>query len=153
LPVIWIRDYKPNDKNMIIHLSFHGLNWLAIIVAALSAFALGGLWYSPVLFVKIWMKESGITEESQKSANMIKIFGLSFFLAMIASLLLALFLGQDAGGGVGALSGFLIGLGTIFTFLGITYLFERKSLAHFLVNASYGVAALTLMGFIIGVWQ
>jgi hypothetical protein len=138
---------------MIIHLSFHGLNWLAIIVAALSAFALGGLWYSPVLFVKIWMKESGITEESQKSANMIKIFGLSSFLAMIASLLLALFLGQDAGGGVGALSGFLIGLGTIFTFLGITYLFERKSLAHFLVNASYGVASLTLMGFIIGVWQ
>lgn len=138
---------------MIIHLSFHGLNWLAIIVAALSAFALGGLWYSPVLFVKIWMKESGITEESQKSANMVKIFGLSSFLAMIASLLMALFLGHDAGGGVGALSGFLIGLGTIFTFLGITYLFERKSLAHFLVNASYGVAALTLMGFIIGIWQ
>ena len=138
---------------MNIHLSFHELNWLAIVVAALSAFGLGGLWYSPVLFVKIWMKETGITEESAKSANMVKIFGLSFLLAMIASLLLGLFLGEDAGGGAGALSGFLIGLGTIFTFLGITYLFERKSLAHFLVNASYGVAALTLMGFIIGVWQ
>ena len=138
---------------MNIHLSFHELNWLAIVVAALSAFGLGGLWYSPVLFVKIWMKETGITVESQKSANMIKIFGLSFLLAMVASLLLGLFLGEDAGGGAGALSGFLIGLGTIFTFLGITYLFERRSLAHFLVNASYGVAALTLMGFIIGVWQ
>jgi Protein of unknown function (DUF1761) len=99
------------------------------------------------------MKETGITVESQKSANMVKIFGLSFLLAMVASLLLGLFLGEDAGGGAGALSGFLIGLGTIFTFLGITYLFERRSLAHFLVNASYGVAALTLMGFIIGVWQ
>lgn len=138
---------------MNIHLSFNELNWLAIIVAALSAFGLGGLWYSPVLFVKTWMRETGITEESAKSANMLKIFGLSFLLAMIASLLLGLFLGEDAGGGVGALSGFLIGLGTIFTFLGITYLFERKSFAHFLVNASYGVAALTLMGFIIGVWQ
>ena len=138
---------------MNIHLSFHELNWLAIIVSALSAFALGGLWYSPVLFVKIWMKETGITEESTKSSNMVKIFGLSFLLAMVASLLLGLFLGADAGGGVGALAGFLIGLGTIFTFLGITYLFERRSLAHFLVNASYGVASLTLMGFIIGVWQ
>lgn len=138
---------------MTIHLSFQDLNWLAIVVAAISAFALGGLWYSPVLFVKIWMKETGITEESAKSANMAKIFGLSSLLAMIASLLMALFLGHDAGGGVGALSGFLIGLGTIFTFLGITYLFERRTLAHFLVNASYGVAALTLMGFIIGVWQ
>jgi len=138
---------------MNIHLSFHELNWLAIVVAALSAFGLGGLWYSPVLFVEIWMKETGITVESQKSANMVQIFGLSFLLAMVASLLLGLFLGEDAGGGVGALSGFLIGLGTIFTFLGITYLFERRSFAHFLVNASYGVAALTLMGFIIGIWQ
>jgi F0F1-type ATP synthase assembly protein I len=138
---------------MNIHLSFHELNWLAIVVAALSTFGLGGLWYSPVLFEKIWMKEAGITVESQKSANMVKIFGLSFLLAMVASLLLGLFLGEDAGGGVGALSGFLIGLGTIFTFLGIIYLFERRSFAHFLVNASYGVAALTLMGFIIGVWQ
>jgi uncharacterized membrane protein len=138
---------------MTIHLSFHELNWLAIIVAAISAFALGGLWYSPVLFVKIWMKEAGITEESAKSSNMVKIFGLSFILAMMASLLLALFLGADAGGGIGALSGFLIGLGTIFTFLGITYLFERKTIGHFLVNALYGVASLTLMGFIIGVWQ
>lgn len=138
---------------MQIDLSFNELNWLAIVVSAISAFALGGLWYSPVLFVKIWMRETGITEESAKSANMAKIFGLSFMLAMLAAILLGLFLGHDAGGGVGALSGFLIGLGTIFTFLGITYLFERRSLAHFLVNASYGVAALTLMGFIIGVWQ
>lgn len=138
---------------MTIHLSFQTLNWLAIIVAAISAFALGGLWYSPVLFVKIWMRETGITEESSKSGNMVKIFILSFILALIASFLLALFLGADAGGGIGALAGFLIGIGTIFTFLGITYLFERKTLAHFLVNASYGVASLTLMGFIIGVWQ
>jgi uncharacterized membrane protein len=138
---------------MQIDLSFNELNWLAIIVSAISAFALGGLWYSPVLFVKVWMRETGITEESTKSSNMAKIFGLSFLLAMLAAILLGLFLGHDAGGGVGALSGFLIGLGTIFTFLGITYLFERRSLAHFLVNASYGVAALTLMGFIIGVWQ
>lgn len=138
---------------MTVHLSFQNLNWLAIIVAAISAFALGGLWYSPVLFVKIWMRETGITEESSKSGNMVKIFVLSFILALIASFLLALFLGADAGGGIGALAGFLIGIGTIFTFLGITYLFERKTLTHFLVNASYGIASLTLMGFIIGVWQ
>ena len=138
---------------MTIHLSFSDLNWLAVIVAAISAFGLGGLWYSPVLFVKAWMRETGITEESAKASNMAKIFGLAAILAMLSAILLGLFLGKDAGGGVGALSGFLMGLGTIFSFLGITYLFERKTLAHFLINASYGVAALTLMGFIIGVWQ
>jgi hypothetical protein len=133
--------------------AFHNLNWLAIIVASLSAFALGGFWYSPLLFVKRWMKESGITQETVQESNMLKIFGLSLLLALIASFFLALFLGKDAGGAHGALAGFMAGFGWISTFYGITYLFERKSLGHFLINASYGVASMTLMGFIIGIWQ
>jgi hypothetical protein len=133
--------------------AFQNLNWLAIIVAALSAFALGGLWYSPILFVNRWMRESGITEESAKESNMLKIFGLSAILALVASFFLAMFLGKDAGGGHGALAGFMAGFGWVFTFIGITYLFERKTFAHFIINASYGVASMTLMGFIIGIWQ
>lgn len=133
--------------------AFQNLNWLAIAVAAVSAFGLGAIWYSPLLFVKRWMKESGITEESAKEANMLKIFGLSFLLSFVASFFLALFIGADAGGGFGTLAGFMAGLGWVFTFMGITYLFERRSLAHFLINASYSVASLTLMGFIIGIWQ
>jgi uncharacterized membrane protein len=133
--------------------AFHNLKWLAIIVAALSAFALGGIWYSPLLFVKRWMKESGITQETVRESSMVKIFGLSTLLALIASFFLALFLGKNAGGAYGALSGFMAGFGWIFTFYGITYLFERKSLGHFLINSLYGVASMTLMGFIIGVWQ
>jgi hypothetical protein len=138
---------------MDIQTAFGNLNWLSIIVAAVSAFALGALWYSPVLFVKIWMKETGITEESAKDSNMVKIFGLSFLLSFLASFFLALFIGADAGGGFGATAGFMAGLGWVFTFMGITYLFERRSLAHFLINSLYSVASLTLMGFIIGVWQ
>lgn len=138
---------------MDIQTAFGNLNWLSVIVAAVSAFALGALWYSPLLFVRIWMKETGITEESAKNSNMILIFGVSFILSLIASLFLALFIGADAGGGFGALAGFMAGLGWVFTFMGITYLFERRSLAHFLINSLYSVASLTLMGFIIGVWQ
>ena len=76
--------------------AFHNLNWLAIIVAAVSAFVLGGLWYSPLLFAKRWMKETGITEESTKNANMIKIFFLAFILALIASFFLAMFIGAKS---------------------------------------------------------
>ena len=133
--------------------AFQNLNWLAIIVAALSAFALGGMWYSPLLFVKRWMKETGITQESARESNMVKIFGLSSLLALVASFFLAMFLGKKAGGGFGALAGFMAGFGWVLTFLGITYLFERKSFTHFLINASYAVASMTLMGFIIGIWQ
>lgn len=138
---------------MNMQVAFQNLNWLAIIVAAISAFGLGALWYSPILFVKRWMRESGISEESAKESNMVMIFGLSFLLSFVASFFLAMFLGADAGGGFGAIAGFMAGLGWVFTFMGISYLFERRSFAHFLINASYSVVSLTLMGFIIGVWQ
>jgi hypothetical protein len=133
--------------------AFQNLNWLSIVVAAVSAFILGGLWYSPLMFAKRWMKETGITEESTKNTNMIKVFGLSFVLALIASFFLAMFIGAGAGASFGALAGFMAGLGWVFTFMGISYLFESKSLAHFLINSLYSVTSLTIMGFIIGVWQ
>jgi len=132
---------------------FQNLNWLAIIAAAVSAFVLGGIWYSPLLFAKRWMKENGITAETSGNQNMIKIFGLSFLLSLIAAFFLAMFIGVDAGASFGAMAGFMAGLGWVFTFLGITYLFERKTLAHFMINACYSVVSLTIMGFIIGVWQ
>jgi hypothetical protein len=133
--------------------AFQNLNWLAIIVAAASAFALGSLWYSPLMFVKRWMKESGVTEESAKNANMFRMFGLAFILSFIASFFLAMFIGSNAGAGFGALAGFMAGLGWVFTFMGIIYLFERKTMAHFLINSLYSITELTVMGFIIGIWQ
>ena len=55
------------QESMDMQNAFQNLNWLAIIVAAVSAFILGGLWYSPLMFAKRWMKETGITEESTKN--------------------------------------------------------------------------------------
>lgn len=133
--------------------AFQNLNWLAILVAAASAFVLGGLWYSPLMFVRRWMKETGITEESTKSVNMIKLFGLSFILSLIASFFLAMFIGKEAGALFGAMAGFMAGLGWVFTFMGISYLFEARTLAHFLINSMYSVVSLTIMGLIIGIWQ
>jgi len=35
------------------------INYMAVLLAAFSAFALGGVWYSPLLFQKPWMKANG----------------------------------------------------------------------------------------------
>lgn len=133
--------------------AFQNLNWLAIIVAAVSAFMLGGLWYSPIMFARRWMKETGITEETTKNTNMIKLFALAFILSLIAAFFLAMFIGPKAGALFGAMAGFMAGLGWVFTFMGIIYLFEAKTMAHFLINSGYSVLSLTIMGAIIGVWQ
>jgi hypothetical protein len=137
---------------MDMHSAFQNLNWLAVLVSAVSAFALGGFWYS-VLFAKRWAKETGVTSESASRKNMGRTFGLSFILAFVAAFFLAMFIGNDKGAGAGAMAGFMAGLGWVFTFLGIIYLFESKSLAHFLINACYSILSLTIMGAIIGAWQ
>jgi hypothetical protein len=137
---------------MNLHNAFQNLNWLAILLASVSAFALGFLWYS-ILFAKRWAKETGITEDSNKDANMLKIFGLSFLLMVFAAFTLALFIGKGAGAHFGVMIGFHAGLGFAFTFTGVIYLFERKSLALFLIDGCYAVVSLTIMGLIIGLMQ
>jgi hypothetical protein len=64
------------------------MNWIAILVAALSTLVVGFVWYHPKVFGTIWMKESGMTEEKMKGANMALIFGISVIYAIFISLVL-----------------------------------------------------------------
>ncbi len=132
--------------------AFNSLNWLAIIIAALSTFILGGLWYSSILLGKPWMKVNKMSEEELQSGNMALIFGLSFLPAFFAAFVLALFIGPEADMIFGGMAGFFAGLGWVATFTGIQYLFERKSIKLFLINTAYSIIALTLMSVILGAW-
>ncbi|HZY81425.1 MAG TPA: DUF1761 domain-containing protein [Cyclobacteriaceae bacterium] len=129
------------------------VNWLAVIVAALSTFLIGGLWYSPAVFGKAWMKENGFTEESMRGGNMVKIFGLAFVLGLVSAINLAMFLSQETNVAMGAFWGFLAGFGWVATFVGTHYLFERRSFKLFIINAGYSVVALTVMGVILVAWK
>lgn len=50
-------------------MDFSNINYLAAGVAALASFALGALWYSPVLFGKTWQKDLGFTGEYLKEGT------------------------------------------------------------------------------------
>jgi hypothetical protein len=67
------------------------MNFIAILVAASTTLVVGSIWYSPILFGKAWMKETGLTEVDLKKGSMLKIFGLtsifSVFFAMILQVL------------------------------------------------------------------
>jgi hypothetical protein len=69
------------------------LNYLAVLVASLSTFLIGGLWYSPAVFGKAVDARKRIHEESLKGRNMATVFGLAFLLAVIAAVNLAMFMG------------------------------------------------------------
>ena len=56
---------------------------LAALLAALSSFVVGFIWYNPRVFGTIWMKEAGMTQEQIEKGNMLKIFGLTFVYSLI----------------------------------------------------------------------
>ncbi|WP_269749764.1 DUF1761 domain-containing protein [Salinimonas marina] len=66
------------------------INVLAVIVAAVSSFALGGIWYSKLLFEETWVRASGAPPQPGHPA---KVFGLSFLFCLIAALAFAAYLG------------------------------------------------------------
>ena len=75
--------------------AMQNLNWLSVMVAAISAFILGGIWYGPLLG-RSWMREFNISEEEIKNSNPIKKFGLALILAFIAAFMLEMFIGPEA---------------------------------------------------------
>lgn len=134
-------------------MDFSGINFFAVFVAALCSFAVGGLWYSPLLFGKSWMQESGMTEEKIKKGNMPVIYALTFLLSVIIAMTFERFLPLHATWRLGAAAGALAGLGWVSTAFGITYLFEQKSSKLFLINAGYHAVTFIVMGAILGSWH
>ena len=129
------------------------LNWPAIIVAALSTFILGGLWYS-ALFAKAWMKANNFTEEDLKKGGTVRIFGFSFLWSIVMSFNLAMFL-NDSKTNIqwGLMAGLLAGFGWVAMAIFIIGLFERKSLSYMLINAGYMTISFAMMGLILGAWR
>ena len=127
-------------------------NVWAVLVAAVSGFVLGGLWYSPVLFGKAWQRETGLSDERLAQGNMALIFGAALVLCVVASLVFAMFLGPRPSLGLGVGAGFAAGLCWVSASFGINYLFERKSMNLFLINAGYHTLQFTLIGLVLALW-
>jgi hypothetical protein len=129
------------------------INWPAVLVAALSAFMVGGLWYSPGVFGKAWMADANVSQEQATTSNKGKIFGMTAFFSLIMSANLAMFLATPATTVAwGAEAGFLAGIWT-FSAIAIHSLFELKSWRLIFINGGYSVVSLMLMGAILGAWR
>ncbi len=127
------------------------INWLAVVVAALVAFIIGGVWYGP-LFGKAWMRLTGLTKDTPGQNPMALTFGLSAVLNLVIAISLAMFIG---GGDLafGTFAGLMAGLTFVAMAFGVVYLFESRPLKLWLINAGYQVVVFTAMGAILGAWH
>ena len=130
---------------------FASLNWLSVLVAALSGFVIGGLWYGP-LFQKPWMQLTGMTKERGAQVNMAVTYGGAYVLNLVGAIGIALVLGHHSGWASGLHTGVFTAAFFVATALGVIYLFEQRPFKLWCINAGYQIVNFAAMGAIIGVW-
>ncbi len=126
-------------------------NWLAIILAALCGFLVGGIWYGPVMG-KRWMGAVGLSEEQIKQGNMPVIYGGAFAFSLVASTMLAHMFFRLGGPPLHIVMMISTGiaLGFIIPAIGTNYLFSQKGKALFFIDAGYWLLFYAAMGLVHG---
>jgi hypothetical protein len=124
-------------------------NLLAILVAAISGFMVGGIWYGP-LFGKAWQREIGLSDDAIKSGNPLKIYGTTFLFSVLSAVFLGHLLAHF--GEMSLRSTMMISVGVALGFIvpaiGTNYLFGQKSGKLFAIDAGYWVAFYAAMGLV-----
>ena len=130
------------------------INWLAVIVSSLLAFVIGYFWSGPFMFGPKWQKENKLTDDQLRNGNMAQLYGTAFFLILFFCIILNLNLitTDKSGMADGIKHGFLISVGFICTSLGVTYIFSKRSIQLFLIDAGYFISISVVMGAILASW-
>ncbi len=139
------------------------INYLAVLVAGIAYFAIGGIWYMGI-FAKTWTKLMGMDKLSKKElAERKKKAGQTFFIAFLANLLAAYCLvfnvlsGQSffhvSGMVAGLNAGFWTWLGFIVTSQLNSVLWDGKPWKLYFINVGYYLVSFLVMGLILGCWQ
>ena len=123
------------------------MNWLAVVVATVAFFVVGAIWYT-ALFGKIWQREVGLSEEQLKGgANMPLIFGTCFLLELLVATMLGhqfAMTGPSDRGKMMIAIGY--GVALMAPAIGITYLYMRKPLKLFAIDAGHFIVGMAAMG-------
>ncbi|WP_305805332.1 DUF1761 domain-containing protein [Stenotrophomonas sp. YIM B06876] len=126
------------------------MNIYAVLVAAVSSFLLGGLWYSPALFGRAWNRENG---GQVPPGHPGKVFGVAFVFSLLAAFTFAWLLGPQPELRKALLVGAVAGFGLVAASFGINYQFAQRSFTLWLIDGGYHTAQFGLFGLILGLWH
>lgn len=133
------------------------VNWLAVLVAALATFFLGGVWYT--LLGKVWQAAHGYTDADVTNMKALRpppvFFGgmiVSYAIMAVAVALLFSWLGVGCVA-TGLQTGFLLWLGVALP-IGVTsWLASSKKFTATAIDLAYQLAFLLMTGAILGAWR
>lgn len=125
-------------------------NVLAVVLAAVSSFMLGGLWYSPVLFGRAWNEESGC---AQTAGHPAKVFGVSLVFSLVAAFAFAWLLGPAPELPRALAMGLVVGFACVAASFGINYQFANRSFKLWLIDGGYHTVQFVVFGLVLGLWH
>lgn len=127
-----------------------GIDVWAVLVAAVSAFVLGGLWYSPMLFGPRWNRDAGMTQE--KAGHPARVFGIAFVFALISAAAFAWLLGPDPSVREALQKALVIGAAFVAASFGINYQFANRPVTMWLIDGGYHLFQFVLYALVMAYW-
>lgn len=120
-------------------LDFASLNFIAILLAGIAKFVIGGLWFSPLLFGNLWLTETGLKKEELGSPRNAMLTSLAICILVSFSFAILLqMLALDLRSAIAV--GIIVALGITSAQMGLSFPFEGRSLKLFLIYATQCVA-------------
>jgi hypothetical protein len=134
---------------------FTGVNYLAVIVAAIAAFAIGAVWYS-FLFSKLWLEAVEIDKDElgQRRSPLPFVIAIIAYVVMawVLAVVIASIWRGSADFGDGILAGFMVWLGFILTTTAVNYAFPGRRPALTAIDAGGWLVISVVMGAIIALF-
>ena len=133
-------------------MSFAGINYIAVVIAALCGFGVGMVWY--MALGNLWMAALGKTKEDLKPRPWPFIASIAALLVM--AFMLAGVVGHLGEGQVtlrnGAIAGIAVWLGFVVTTMVVNHAFQGASPKLTLIDGGHWLAVLVVMGAVVGLF-
>ena len=135
---------------------FSHINWLAVIVASIAYFMIGGLWYSKALFGTKWstLQKIDMNDPNVKKGVAALMF-YSFLLMLVNVIGLAIFTARldltiiSSGVKLGIMAGLFFSV----TAVSISFVYERKPLALHFITGGYLLVGNIIAAIILAAWR
>ena len=133
------------------------INWLAVIVGGVIYFALGALWYSPMLFGRQWQRSIGWDPERtppQMSPTTYVVPFIAYLVMAAAVGMIAAAAGSDSIG-EGVVLGLVLGVGLALMHTLVDATFDPNKpepWTWFAINGTYHALGLLIVAVIVSAW-
>lgn len=136
-------------------MAFAGLNYLAVVLAAVASFLFGGVWYG--VFSKAWMEAADISLDEIRAvsgATAVAPYIIAFVAQLVMAYVLAGILGHIGPGQVtprnGLIAGAICWAGFVASSLAVNHAFQGAKFRLTLIDAGHWLGVLLIQGAVIG---